>query len=50
MSINSLIDSCVKCVQCGKGLGSCDCFIVCLCGWFREPGVCCKNPKCECYG
>lgn len=47
--IAKLINESVKCSKCGmQGVGNCDCWIKCKCGWWVEKGESqCNNPKCE---
>lgn len=45
MSIINSIDSNVRCTKCGtKGVGNCDCWTRCNCGWSYEKGGKCRNP------
>jgi len=45
--IESMIDAAVTCGKCGtRGIGNCDCYRKCSCGWFAEKGKPCTNPKC----
>jgi len=47
MAINRMIDSNVRCSICGtKGVGNCDCWEDCSCGWVHEKGKPCRNPEC----
>lgn len=36
-----------KCGICGGPAGECDCWEKCPCGWWREKGKPCNNPKHE---
>lgn len=46
MSLSHLIDAAVQCGKCGaQGLGSCDCWERCSCGWWPEKGQPCGNPE-----
>ncbi len=45
MSINNLIDRSVRCAQCGTpGVGTCNCWARCPCGWIYEAGGRCPAP------
>ena len=37
--------SSMKCTLCGAGMGNCDCWEQCTCGWTAEKGKPCSNPK-----
>lgn len=46
MSLGDLIAKSVRCTKCGtQGVGNCDCWVRCSCGWFVEPGKFCPNPE-----
>ena len=46
MSINRMVDMAVTCSRCGtKGIGNCDCFERCSCGWFADKGKPCGNTE-----
>ena len=45
MSIGDLIHASVRCVKCGaKGVGTCDCWVKCPCGWTKGRDEPCGNP------
>lgn len=44
MSLDRLVDQAVRCVKCGAGIGKCDCWVWCTCGWRAERGKPCNNP------
>lgn len=38
----------LSCTICGsKGVGTCDCWTKCSCGWLYEKGTACRNPNCS---
>lgn len=42
--VNRMVDSTVSCVKCGaRGIGTCDCWERCSCGWLAEKGQPCGN-------
>lgn len=44
--LNRLVESSVSCAKCGtKGIGACDCWERCSCGWMAEKGKPCDNPE-----
>jgi hypothetical protein len=44
--INSMVDAVVSCVLCGtSGVGNCDCWEHCSCGWWARAGTPCRNPS-----
>ena len=45
-AIGDMINNTVKCVKCGAGMGECDCWTKCKCGWLFEKDSKCNNPKC----
>lgn len=46
MSINKAIDAHVRCLKCGTpGVGKCDCWEFCTCGYIIEKGKICHNPN-----
>lgn len=46
MSLGEMIKRSVECVKCvAKGIGNCDCWERCSCGWFAEKGKPCRNPN-----
>ena len=43
--IKRMIDSAVSCGKCGtSGVGNCDCYEHCSCGYWAEKGKPCRNP------
>lgn len=42
--IEAMIDSVMKCVNCGAKMGTCDCWANCSCGWLYERLGECGNP------
>lgn len=44
MSINSLIDSIVRCTRCGAKGMTCGCWVVCECGWHLAKDEPCGSP------
>lgn len=45
MPIDKLISQRVKCTICGvQGVGNCNFWEMCSCGWFKEKGGKCNNP------
>ena len=46
--IDKLITSSVRCTRCGaQGVGTCDCWVQCACGWTKGRGEECGNPNCS---
>jgi len=46
--IDRLITSRVHCTRCGaQGVGTCDCWVQCACGWTKGRGEECGNPNCS---
>jgi hypothetical protein len=44
--IEEMIDSVVKCLKCGAaGIGTCDCWEECSCGWYADKEKPCGNPN-----
>lgn len=44
-ALDRLIESSVKCSICGTpGVGTCDCWERCSCGWYALKGNLCRNP------
>lgn len=39
-----IVDSAVRCTKCGAGMGKCDCWTQCECGWLFEKGTKYRNP------
>jgi len=47
MSLETMISDSACCVKCGSlGVGTCDCWEPCPCGWTKERGEECNNPEC----
>ena len=45
--LDGMIDANVTCTRCGtKGVGNCDCWEPCGCGWSKGRGEPCDNPAC----
>jgi hypothetical protein len=36
-----------KCTRCGKAMGTCKCWLQCVCGWNYPFDEKCGNPKCR---
>lgn len=46
--IDKMITSSVRCTRCGaRGVGTCNCWAECACGWLHATGEACRNPKCS---
>jgi hypothetical protein len=47
--IERMVDSVMSCTLCGaKGVGTCDCWVTCSCGWHFEKGTECRNEVHRC--